>query len=157
MPKEVIAAYLDDGKRFIVLARTVRVSDMHRSPALDQWSPAFIIHHISDVELHFATRFLRILTEDRPTIQAFDEDVYPSKLNYRQREPELSLRSFEAVNRSMADLLSQIPEADWKREGVHTERGDFPLIAAVKLTSNHVRAHIDQLDQVLKTINNSDF
>lgn len=52
----------------------------------------------------------------------------------------------------MADLLSQIPEVDWERQGVHAERGDFPLIAAVKLTRNHVQAHIEQLEQVLQTL-----
>lgn len=152
MSRELIAEYLDGGKRFVALARTVSLKDIDRSPASDQWSPAFIIHHLSDAELHFATRFLRILTEDKPAIQPFDEDVYPSRLNYSQRDPQLSLRSFEAVNKTMADLLSQIPEVDWERQGVHAERGDLSLIAAVKLTRNHVQAHIEQLEQVLQTL-----
>lgn len=155
MSRELIVEYLDGGKRFVALARTVSLEDIDRSPASDQWSPAFIIHHLSDAELHFATRFLRILTEDKPVIQPFDEDVYPSRLNYSQRDPQLSLKSFEAVSKTMADLLSQIPEVDWERQGVHVERGDFPLIAAVKLTRNHVQAHIEQLEQVLQTLKDS--
>ncbi|MEK6647795.1 MAG: DinB family protein [Actinomycetota bacterium] len=152
MPRELIVEYLDGGKRFAALARTVSTSEMDRSPISGQWSPAFIIHHLSDAELHFATRFLRILTEDKPAIQPFDEDVYPSRLNYSQRDPQLSLRSFEAVNKTMADLLSQIPEVDWERQGVHAERGEFPLIAGVKTSRNHVQAHIEQLEQVLQAL-----
>ena len=111
MPRELIVEYLDGGRGFAALARTVSTLEMDRSPISGQWSPAFIIHHLSDAELHFATRFLRILTEDKPAIQPFDEDVYPSRLNYSQRDPQLSLRSFEAVNKTMADLLLANPRS----------------------------------------------
>lgn len=155
MSQELIAEYLDSAGRFIALARTVSSVDMDRSPDPGQWSPAFIIHHLSDAELHFATRFIRILTEDKPAVQAFDEDIYPARLNYSQRDPQLSLRSFEAVNKSMGDLLSQISEVDWKRQGVHAESGNFPLIAGVKTSRNHVQAHIEQLEQVLQKLRDS--
>ena len=75
MSNEVIAEFWDSGNRFIQIAKSVSSEKLHKSNQNDEWSPANIIHHIADAEAHFYVRYLRVLTENLPTTEFFDENV----------------------------------------------------------------------------------
>src|ERR1051325_1545200 len=90
----------------------------HPIPA--KWSAAEIVHHLADSESTSALRLRRLLVEDHPLIQGYDQDEYAAKLNYNHRDIAPALEAFRAARATTAQLLDLMTEADWKREGTHS-------------------------------------
>jgi hypothetical protein len=101
-----------------------------------------------DGELHFATRYLNNLAEESPKIFPFNEDIYPSRLNYAKRDVQASLAAIEGVQIATANILSTIPEIDWFRTSVHEERGLMTLADLVSLSTGHSKSHAGQLQDL---------
>ena len=51
-------------------------------PIAGKWSAAEIVHHLADSETTSALRLRRLLVEDHPLIQAYDQEQYAAKLKY---------------------------------------------------------------------------
>jgi len=150
MSKEIANAYRISGEKFVALAKSLSESQMNTAPENGEWSPAYIVHHMADAEAFFTTRFMRILSEENPTIEPFDEEVFPARLNYAERSAKASLALIEGARIASADLLDSLDAQAWNRKGTHSERGEFPLHAAVALATGHIEAHQRQLEETLK-------
>ena len=134
---------------FIAVAKTIAPTKMNASPKLGEWSPAFVLHHMADAELHFATRYLFNIADEKPTIVPFNEDVYPERVNYSGRDPQASLAAIEGVSQMVIDILTVIPGEDWSRTSIHIEKGPVTLTQIVELASGHAKAHANQLREIL--------
>lgn len=106
MSNEVIAEFRDSGNRFIEIAKSASSEKLHRSSQNDEWPPANIIHHIADAEAHFYVRYLRVLTENVPTTEFFDENVYPELLHYEKRDVNASIALIESIRAASISLLA---------------------------------------------------
>ena len=118
--------------------------------ALDQskdgeWSAAFVIHHIADAEIQFGVRYANALCEDNPTIVPFDEEKFPTGLQYSKRSVSVSLESFAASHAMNYEILKNASDADWQRISTHPQRGPVTLLQLVTLSANHIESHIAQL------------
>jgi len=149
MSKEIANAYRISGEKFVALATSLSESRMNTAPENGEWSPAYIVHHMADAEAFFTTRFMRILSEENPTIEPFDEEVFPARLNYAERSAKASLALIEGSRIASADLLDSLDAQAWNRKGTHSERGEFPLHAAVALATGHIEAHQRQMEETL--------
>ena len=63
-----------------------------------------------------AIRLRRLIAEDEPIIQAYDQDVYAQRLHY-DRPIAASLAALAAVRALTAELLDRLTEAEWQRTG----------------------------------------
>jgi hypothetical protein len=72
-------------------------------PAPDEWTPREIAHHLADSETMSYIRLRRLLAEDHPVIQGYDEPEYARRLHY-DRPIESSLEVFRAVRVASAEL-----------------------------------------------------
>jgi hypothetical protein len=118
--------------------------------ALDQskdgeWSAAFVIHHIADAEIQFGVRYANALCEENPTIVPFDEEKFPTGLQYSKRSVSVSLQSLEASHAMNYEILKNASDADWQRISTHPQRGPVTLLQLVTLSANHIESHIAQL------------
>ena len=146
--RDLLAEFIKHGKEFTSLAKSIAPQDLSKTPIAGEWSAAFVLHHMCDGELHFATRYLNNLAEESPKIFPFNEDIYPSRLNYAKRDAQASLAAIEGVQIATANILSTIPEIDWSRTSVHEERGLMTLADLVKLASGHNKSHAGQLQDL---------
>src|SRR5579863_6021066 len=64
------------------------------APAPGKWSVRQIIAHLADAELVGAHRFRQVIAEENPTLVAFDQDAWTSRLDYAKRKPKQSLETF---------------------------------------------------------------
>lgn len=151
MTHEAITAYKDSGSEFVALAKASNDADMAKVPAENEWSGAFIVHHMADFEIHFAHRILRLLTEENPAIAGYSEDPYPSNLRYADRDWKTSLQLIEATRKTIGDVLSRIDESALSRPGVHSERGAITVVDVVKSAAGHISAHTEQLKVALNS------
>ena len=150
MSNEVIAEFRDSGNRFIEIAKSAPSEKLHRSAQNDEWSPANIIHHIADAEAHFYIRYLRLLTENVPTTEFFDEEVYPELLHYEKRDVNASIALIEGIRAASISLFGNFNEEDWQRKGLTPDGKEFVLIAAIKKARTHINDHANQLSTALQ-------
>jgi hypothetical protein len=149
MSNEVIAEFRDSGNRFIEIAKSAPSEKLHKSNRNDEWSPANIIHHIADAEAHFYIRYLRVLTENLPTTEFFDEDAYPELLHYEKRDVKASIALIESIRAASLSLFNNFKEDDWQRKGVTSDGNEFVLIALIKKARSHINDHANQLSAAL--------
>jgi hypothetical protein len=150
MSNEVIAEFWDSGNRFIQIAKSVSSEKLHKSNQNDEWSPANIIHHIADAEAHFYVRYLRVLTENVPTTEFFDENVYPELLHYEKRDVNASIALIEGIRAASISLFNNFKEEDWQRKGLTSDGNEFVLIALIKKARSHMNDHANQLSAALE-------
>ena len=117
-----------------------------------EWSAAYIVHHVSDCELHFAARYLFILGSDNPAMPFFDEERYPAALNYESRSVVKSLASISGVRTMILDILSEISPESWKRSTTAEDGTVYTLEQLVNKAEDHLIAHTQQLLSLRKKI-----
>jgi hypothetical protein len=110
-----------------------------------KWSAAEIVQHLADSEMTSAIRLRRLLTEDNPVIEGYDQDQYATKLRYNERDIAPALEAFRAARATTAQLLERMTEEDWRLEGTHTESGRYTAEDWLRIYAAHAHGHADQI------------
>jgi DinB family protein len=141
---QLIAQY-KDGYR-VVAETLVKITpeELDAKPGPGKWSARQIIHHLADSEMTAAVRFRLLLAEDKPAIKGYDQDRFADRLHY-ERSHEASLELFRAARASTVELMGCLTEADWLREGTHSEVGRFGLDTWLRVYAPHAHRHADQI------------
>lgn len=122
-------------------------------PISGKWSACEIIHHLADSESTSAIRLRKLLVEDSPTIQGYDEAEFAVRLRYNQREIEPALDAFRAARATTAQLFGLMSEDDWKREGKHTESGKYGVEDWLRIYAAHAHNHAAQIRKLRSALN----
>lgn len=88
-----------------------------------KWSACEIVQHLADSEMNSALRLRKLLAEDHPVIQGYDQELYAARLRYNERDLNPALAAFRYARETSAQLLAPMTEEDWQRDGWHTESG----------------------------------
>ena len=150
--KVALAEFIANGKEFLAQAKSISASDLSKAPIAGEWSAAYVLHHMCDGELHFATRYLNNLAEDSPDIFPFNEDIYPERLKYANRDALASLAAIEGIQIATASILSSVRESDWVRTSKHVDRGLLTLTQLVETASGHSKSHAGQLQGLIDAL-----
>ena len=110
----------------------------------DSWTPRQVVHHLADSEAMAYTRIRRLLAEDDPVIQGYDEPEWARRLHY-DRPIASSLAVLAAVRAASLELLERLTEADWKRTGSHSESGAYGVEDWLRIYAAHPHEHADQI------------
>ena len=124
-------------------------------PIAGKWSAAEIVHHLSDSETISGVRLRRLLSEDRPLIQGYDQDVYAARLNYNNREIGPALDLFRSTRACTAQLFDSMSDEDWRREGTHSESGSYSADAWLKIYAAHAHNHAAQIQRLREALGGS--
>lgn len=122
-------------------------------PVPGKWSAREIVHHLADSETTSALRLRRLLVEDRPVIQGYDQDQFASRLKYNEREITPALEAFRAARATTAQLLELMSENDWNREGEHTESGRYTPEHWLEIYASHAHNHAAQIRRLRSALN----
>jgi len=113
------------------------------------WTVRQLVHHISDSHHNSYIRFKWALTEDTPTIKAYDEKAWAELFDTRTAPIQLSLEHLRAVHAKLVYLLKGLSEAQLQRSFVHPDGNQKTTlkenIARYSWHSNHHCAHIENL------------
>ena len=110
-----------------------------------KWSAAEIVQHLADSEMTSAIRLRRLLVEDNPVIQGYDQDLFATRLRYNERDIAPALEAFRAARATTAQLLERMTEEEWRREGTHTESGRYTAEDWLRIYAAHAHGHADQI------------
>lgn len=141
--------YLNLGNEFVTFVKNKSDAELTKPGPENEWSAAFAIHHLADFEIHFASRFLRIITEENPEIQSYDESLYVDKANYSTRNVRTSIQTIEATRNQLGEILGGLSDKDFDRPTKHAEKGQIKLSDLIGYCNNHIKSHLDQVKSSL--------
>ena len=142
--KKLIAQYRDGYAAVAEALLKITPEELDAREAPGRWSAREIVHHLADSEITSGVRLRRLLAEDRPAIQGYDQDEFARKLHY-DRPHEASLELFKYVRQSTAELLDCLQPADWLREGTHSESGRYSVETWLRIYAEHAHRHARQI------------
>jgi len=109
------------------------------------WTARQILHHISDSHMNAYIRFKWTLTEDAPTIKAYNEKAWAETYEIKQ-DPALSVALLKALHAKWVTLLRSLTPEDLQRSFVHPESGKhFKLDRLIALYAWHGEHHLGHL------------
>lgn len=118
-------------------------------PAPGQWSAHEVVVHCADSEAYGHTRIRLVLFEAQPLVVAYDENEWARRCEYHAHDPELALRTIEAVRANTAALLRRLPEEAFGRTGRHTASGVYTDADWFRIYAEHLEIHARQIQRNL--------
>lgn len=120
-------------------------SEVDFVPEPGKWSIRQIVAHLSDAEIVGSMRLRRVIAEENPKLEAFDQDAWTANLDYSKRKPSQALETFRRIRSENYELLRELPESAFDRKGTHSERGVLTLKQLVVGYAEHAENHAAQL------------
>jgi hypothetical protein len=109
------------------------------------WTIRQVVHHFADSHMNSLVRFKWALTEDSPTIKAYNEKGWAMQADH-QLPVEPSLKMLEGIHQHLVALFESFTDEQWDRYFVHPETGaQITLkrnLALYAWHSKHHMAHI---------------
>ena len=126
-------------------------AELRRPEAPGKWSVAEVVQHLSDSELVFGFRVRMVLAHDRPPLVGYDQDLWASRLRYRDSDHDEAMALFTALRLANVRLLAGASPAEMLRAGVHAERGEQTLEEMVRLYAGHDLVHLQQIERIRRS------
>jgi hypothetical protein len=148
--KELIAKYAAGYDEVVSALEGIPKDKLTANLIPGKWSAAEIVQHLADSEMTSAIRLRRLLAEDNPLIQGYDQDLFATRLRYNDRDIAPALEAFRAARATTVQLLERMAEEEWLREGTHTESGRYTAEDWLEIYAGHAHGHADQIRRLRK-------
>ena len=146
VPRQQLLAAYKAGDRVLAEALAgAKADELDTAPGEGKWTVREIVHHLADSEMTSAIRLRLLIASANPPISGYDQEEFARKLYYTDRPIEASLDAFNAARRSTAEILDRLTEAEWLREGTHTEHGRYTVHKWLELYAAHAHLHAQQI------------
>src|SRR5262245_28156840 len=115
------------------------------TPAPGRWSILEIAAHLADAELLASARIRRVLTQDRPEMHGYKQELWAQSLKYRLQNIEAVSARFVLLRRENAALLDMIGEEAWRLKGRHDANSELTLREVIADYRTHTAKHLEQM------------
>jgi uncharacterized damage-inducible protein DinB len=138
----VIDRYASGGAilAYAVAGLTPEQETAHPGPG--DWSIAQLVTHLLDSDLVHADRMKRVIAEDAPVLQAYDETRWIERLGAETMPVEEAVNLLANHRHWMTRILRRCTAADFARAGQHTEVGRVTLAELLATDVNHLDHHL---------------
>jgi len=148
----LVARYRDGADEFRTAIADVSDGELDRIGIEGEWTIREIAHHLADSELASAVRLRRLIAEDEPLIDGYDEEAYVRRLHAADRPIATSVDAAAAARASSLTILEALTDDEWERTGRHSESGSYSVEAWLRTYANHPSDHADQARRVLAAL-----
>ena len=114
-------------------------------PGPGAWSIAELVAHMVDSDVVGIERMKRVIAEDEPTLQAYDQDRWIARLDSQSMPVAEAVALFNANRAWMTRILRKCSEGDFARSGNHTEDGPKTLAKLLVGYVGHLDYHLKYL------------
>jgi hypothetical protein len=116
-------------------------------PEPDEW-----LGHAHDAEIVYSGRYRWILAHDEPPLIGYDQDLWVTRLNHNDADPDELIEVFEALRAANLALWSRTSDRDKQRVGMHAERGPESFDLSFRLIGGHDRFHLAQAGRAIEAL-----
>lgn len=121
-------------------------------PDPNRWSIAEVLEHLAHVEGNmFRLRLDRIINEENPKVEPYDQNEWDAKGAYSGRDPEESFAHFEEQREACIETLQGLEAKAGRRGAVHPVAGPFTLEEMLNYWAAHDLSHIRQIAELVRT------
>jgi hypothetical protein len=132
-----------------VLTASTADVEMRRRPSAGEWCAMEIAGHVRDAAEIEHARVLRLLTEDCPQLDAYDERAMVEAAAYATADRAQLERDLADACERLAALLDGLTPEQWERPGRHPVRGDVTVRRRIRRYVEHAHEHFEQMRQAL--------
>ena len=149
---DLIAGYAAGYDEVVSALNNFPAESLGARPIPGKWSAREIVHHLGDSESTSAWRLRKLLVEDNPLIQGYDQDQFANRLRYNDRDMAPALEAFRCARESTMQLLDLMTEEDWQRAGTHTESGRYTTEDWLQIYAAHAHNHAAQIRRLRESL-----
>ena len=143
--KQLIEQYRTGMSDLVDALAGITEEELDRPQPDGEWTARQIVHHLADGEAMSYTRLRRLVADDEPVIQGYDEPLFAKRLHY-DRPIASSLAVTAAVREGSLDLMAAMTPADWAKSGTHSEMGGaYSVERWLEIYAEHPHDHADQI------------
>jgi hypothetical protein len=145
-PADLLAALTRTAEDVDAAARAaIALGDDIPEEAEGEWTPAEILGHVCDGARVWGGRMRRVVREEKPELESFDEGMALRVAGYRWKRLEPLLAEFRIVSDDTLAFLRGLAPDDWTRVGRHPTLGRVSLGDLARIEMEHERDHARQL------------
>ncbi len=119
--------------------------ELRRRPSPDEWAALEVCCHLRDYAQIEGQRVRRLVEENEPALEAWDEQELAAERNYPEDDPTRVRTALRAFWGGLAYQLEGLSDQQWERGGTHSERGAITVRSRAEQQVAHARAHLEQL------------
>lgn len=124
--------------------------DLNKTYRDGAWTVRQLVHHIADSQLNMYLRLKLALTDENPTIPAFDEEKWAIQPD-TQLPVESSIKMLEGINERIVALGNSLTEEQLDRVFTHQKNGEIAVGKKVAKLAWHENHHLEHIKIALKT------
>lgn len=135
----------------VVRALVAGVDDprLRRRPGPGEWAIIEVVGHLADTEERALGRVRRMLAEDDPVLEPFDQEALAEERHYLDLDLNRELARLEQLRGEHVAVLEALDAPGWERTGRHGQHGTM----SVELYETHVAAEeVDHLAQIARLL-----
>ena len=132
------------------MLRDVPEDVLRWKPAADRWSIADVLGHLGDIEMVYADRTRRMVTEQAPSVPKYDAAATVESGDYVRGSASENLAFFLRVRRATIVLLRTIPPDSAEMEATHSELGKFTLLEMLSEWASHDLERLRQIAEIYR-------
>ncbi|MFD2147722.1 YfiT family bacillithiol transferase [Mucilaginibacter antarcticus] len=115
------------------------------------WTLRQVVHHLADSHMNALIRFKWTLTEDAPTIKAYDEKGWALQADYKLPIAP-SLPMLEGIHLHMVALFESFTNEQWDLYFIHPQTGkDMTLKRTLATYAWHGKHHLAHITNTIAT------
>lgn len=105
------------------------------------WTVRQLVHHIADSQLNMYQRLKLALTDDNPTVPAFNEEKWAIQPD-TNLPVESSVKMLEGINERIVSLGQSLEEEQLQRVFTHQTNGEIKVSTKVRKLAWHQEHHL---------------
>ncbi|MFT4515716.1 MAG: putative damage-inducible protein DinB [Planctomycetota bacterium] len=105
------------------------------------WNLRQVVHHLADSHINAYGRHKLTISENMPTLQAYDEGMWANMVDANAPIGS-SLLILQGIHTRLVDSLRSQPERVFKRRAMHSEGGEMTLDDLVTMYAWHGAHHV---------------
>jgi hypothetical protein len=144
-----VGARLADGKdRMGQVVAALGPGRLDRSSGAGVWTAREYIAHVVDWAEITDQRIRRVLSEDRPTLESYDQDLLATERAYASWDITATLERYGRAVGSVRRALDEAGAEGWRRVGFRDEAGEMPLSLFANDLVHELEHHLDDVERV---------
>lgn len=123
---------------------------LHWKPSMERWSISEVLAHLVDVEMVFRERTRRMVEQDSPSIEPYDQNAAYAAGKYSSGKAQEHLHQFCHERDRSLSFLRYVPAKAVARTGQHGELGLIKLGDLLHEWAFHDLGHIRQIAELYR-------